>query len=51
MAHVQLTGDIGGRHDDGEGLFALIHLCVEVAAIEPHLVDLRLNLLRLIDLW
>ena len=50
VTHVQLAGDIGGRHDDGEGLFALILLSVEVAAVLPHLVDPGLDLLRLVDL-
>ena len=51
VTHVQLTGDVGWGHDDGEGLLAFIHLGVEVAALLPHVVDLGLHLLRLVDLW
>ena len=51
MAHVQLSGDVWWGHHNGEGLFALILLCVEVAAVLPHLVDTGLHLLRLVDLW
>ena len=51
VTHVQLTGDVGWGHDDGEGLLAFIHLGVEVAAALPHVVDLGLHLLRLVDLW
>ena len=51
VTHVQLTGDVGWGHDDGEGLLAFIHLGVEVAALLPHVVDFGLHLLRLVDLW
>ena len=51
VAHVQLTGDIGWGHHNGEGLFAFVLLRMEVAAVLPHLVDPGLNLLRLVDLW
>ena len=50
VTHVQLTGDIGGRHNNGEGLLAFVLLRVEVATVLPHFIDLFLNLLRLIDL-
>ena len=51
VAHVQLSGDVWGRHHDGEGLFALVLLGVEVAALLPHVIDPGLHLLGLIDLW
>ena len=51
VTHVQLTGDVGWGHDDGEGLLAFIHLGVEVAALLPHVVDFGFHLLRLVDLW
>ena len=50
VTHVQLASNIGRGHNDGERLLALITLCVEVAAFLPHVIDPRLNLLRLIDL-
>ena len=39
MAHVQLTGYVRRRHHDGVGLFVLIRLGVEVAAIQPEGID------------
>jgi hypothetical protein len=47
---VQLTGNIGGRHHDGERLLALVYFRTEIAAALPHVIDPRLDLLRLIDL-
>ena len=51
VTHVQLTGDVGWGHDDGEGLLAFVLLGVEVAALLPHVVDFGFHLLRLVDLW
>ena len=39
MPHVQLTGNIRRRHHDGVGFLVRIGLRVEVAAIQPELVD------------
>ena len=50
MAHVQLTGNVGWGHHNGEGLFAFVLLRMEVAAVLPHLVDTGLDLLRLVGL-
>ena len=50
VTHVQLTGDIGRGHDDGEGLLVLIPLCMEVAALLPHIIDAGFHILRFIDL-
>ena len=44
VAHVQLPGDVGGRHDDGVGLFVRVGLGVEIAALLPELVDAVLHL-------
>ena len=49
VAHVELAGDIGGRHYDGEGLLVLIALGVEIASVLPHLVDSGFYLLRVVD--
>ena len=50
VTHVQLTGDIGRGHDDGEGLLLLIPLRMEVAALLPHIIDAGFHILRFIDL-
>ena len=50
VAHVQLAGDVGGRHDDGKGLFVLIPLRVEVTALLPHFVNLGFHGLGVVDL-
>ena len=39
MAHVQLAGDVGRRHDDGERPLAAVDLGVEIPFIAPGLVD------------
>ena len=39
MAHVQLTGDVRRGHDDGVGFLVGVGLRVEVAAVQPELVD------------
>ena len=48
VAHVELAGDVGGRHDDGEGLFVRFPVALEAAILLPHLVDAALYLLGLI---
>ena len=50
MAHVELAGDVGGRHDDGEGLLVRVAVALEAAVLLPHLVDAALHLLGFIDL-
>jgi hypothetical protein len=50
MAHVQLTGNIGRGHYDGEGLGICLAVRLEIAALLPHIVDPGLNILRFIDL-
>jgi len=39
MTHVQLTGNVRRRHHDGVRFLVRIGLRVEVAAIQPELVD------------
>ncbi len=51
MAHVELAGDVGGRHDNGEGLLLGVPVALEAAAFLPGLVDTGFHLLGLIDLW
>lgn len=50
MAHVELAGDVGGRHDNGEGLLVGITVTLEAAVFLPHLVDAALHLLGFINL-
>ena len=50
MAHVELAGDVGGRHDNGEGLLVGITVALKAAVFLPHLVDAALHLLGFIDL-
>ena len=50
VAHVELACDIGGRHDDGKGLFLGIRVPVEAVVVLPHLVDAGLHLLGFIHL-
>ena len=51
VTHVQLTRHVGRGHDDGKGFFAFIPLCVEIAAVLPHVVDSRLHGLRLVHFF
>ena len=39
MAHVQLTGHVRRRHHDGVGFLVGVCFRVEVAAVQPELVD------------
>ena len=50
VAHVQLAGDVRGRHDDGKRLFVRVGLGLEAVVVHPHLIDAALDLLGLIDL-
>ena len=51
VTHVELAGDVGGRHDDGEGLLLGVLHALEAVMILPHLIDAGLHLLGLIHLW
>ena len=48
VAHVELSGDVGGRHDDGIGRLVRVDLGLEAAVFHPHLVDLVFDLFRVI---
>ena len=47
---VQLASDVGGRHDDGEGLLLGVALGLEAAGILPLLIDPGFHLPWLVDL-
>ncbi len=51
VADVELSGDVGGRHDDGEGLLLWVADAPEAAVFLPCLVNAALHLLGLVDLW
>ena len=46
VAHVQLTGDVRRRHDDGKRLFAAVDLGMEIPLVAPVLIDAILGALR-----
>ena len=48
MAHVELSGNIGGRHNDGKRLFVRIGIGVEAVVVHPHLINAGLHLTRII---
>ena len=48
VPHVELAGDVGGRHDDGEGLLIGVYFALEITALHPHVVDLLLDRFRFI---
>ena len=48
MAHVELSGNIGGRHNDGKRLLVRIGIGVEAVVVHPHLIDTGLHLPRII---
>ena len=50
VAHVQLAGDVRGRHDDGKRLFVRIGFTGKVAAAHPHVINLALDLFGIVDL-
>ena len=39
VAHMQLAGDVGWRHDNGEGLFLLVPHAAEPAALFPEFIN------------
>ena len=41
VAHVELAGDVRGRHDDGEGLLVRVTVTAEAAAFFPLLINPR----------
>ena len=49
VAHVQLAGDVRGRHDDGKRLFVRIGFAGKVAAAHPHVINLALDLFGVVD--
>ena len=49
VTQMQLTGNVGRRHHNGKGGLFGIGLCVEVATLDPHIVDLLFYLLRFIN--
>ena len=51
VTHVELPRYIGGRHDNGKGLFRGIRVSVKAAALLPHRIDALFHLLRFIHLW
>ena len=48
MAKVQLSGDVGGRHDDAEGLLVRIHFLMEPAAVFPIFIPFFLHCLGVV---
>ena len=50
VAHVQLAGDVRGRHDDGKRLFVRIGFAGKIAAAHPHVINLLLDLFGVVDL-
>ena len=50
VAHVQLTRNIRGRHDDGKRLFVRIGFAGKIAAAHPHVINLLLDLFGVVDL-
>ena len=50
VTHMELAGDVRGRHNDGEGLLALVYNALEITAFHPHIVNLFLDRFRVISL-
>ena len=48
MAHMQLTGNVWWRHHDGKRLLVRVDLRMEIVALQPHVIDAVLNLLRVV---
>ena len=48
VAHVELTGDVGGRHDDGIRRFLRVRLRVEAVVFRPQIIDGVLDQLRVV---
>ena len=51
VAHMELSGNIGGRHNNGKRLFVRIWIGVEAVVVHPHLIDAGLHLPRIIHFW
>ena len=50
VAHVQLTGDVGGRDDDGVGFLFRVYLGVEEVPLLPEGVGAVLHRTGVVDL-
>ena len=48
MAHVELPGNVRGRHHNGKGLLLRVPMALKAAVFLPHLIDTGLNLLGLV---
>ena len=48
MAHVQLTGYVWWWHHDGKRFLVRVDLRMEIVALQPHIIDAVLNLLRVV---
>ncbi|MBT9163229.1 MAG: hypothetical protein DDT24_00133 [Chloroflexi bacterium] len=48
MTEVKLAGDVGRRHDDNEGLLLRVDPGSKVAPLQPELIPLAFDLLRLV---
>ena len=48
VPHVKLSGDVWGRHDDGEGLLVRVAFGLEEAVVLPEGIDSMLDLLRIV---
>ena len=48
VAHVELAGDVGRRHDDGKRLLVGVGIGAEAVVIHPQLVDAGLHLPRIV---
>ena len=48
MAHMELTGYIGGRHDNGKQFLFLVDNAAEITSLFPHIVDLLFHSMRII---
>ena len=55
MAHMQLTGNVWRRHNNGERLLALspstLSVCMEILVVQPFLIQLFLNGRRIVILF
>ena len=51
MTQMELTRHVGGRNHNGKGFFIRIGLGMEIAALDPHIIDRFLDLLGFIDFW
>ena len=51
VSHVELAGDVRGRHDDGEGLLVRVTVTAEAAAFFPLLINPRFYFFGVIYFW